>query len=70
MPIVRFNEFNRYDIRQDKEVVCFTGHTPKGTFHTEQHCPTSRHLRETREKFREKVIELIESGEAPKEIQL
>lgn len=68
--IVRFSEYTRYDITQDCEVVRFMGSTLTGSYHTELVCPTSRHLRENRTKFKEKVIDLMESGKSPQEISL
>jgi hypothetical protein len=68
--IVRFTEAERYDISQDKGVTLFMGSTPKGTYHTEQHCENSKSLRETREKFKAKVFELMQSGTNPGKIAL
>ncbi len=67
---VRFNEFPRYDIQQDCEVIRFVGVTDMGTFHTELPIVGSRKLRETREHFKDEVIKRMSEGEMPQEISL
>lgn len=66
--IVSFTEATRYDIQKDCEVVLFMAHTNGGTFHTETPLGTTRQLREKRSSFKDKVIELIESGETRGEV--
>ena len=68
--IVRFNEYQRYDIQQDCEVVRFMGVTDGGTFHTEVPMRSTRQLRETRNNFKERVIELMQDGREPCEVTL
>lgn len=67
---VRFNEFERYDITQDAEVIRFMATTPKGCYSAETLKADSRTLRENRAKFKEKAIELIVSGSDPCEVEL
>ena len=66
--IVRFSEATRYDIQKDCEVVLFMAHTKGGTFHTETPLGTTRQLREKRTTFKDKVVELIESGQTRGEV--
>ncbi len=68
--IVRFNEYTRYDITQDCEVVRFVGVTDGGTFHTEIPVKGSRQLRESRNVFKDRVIELMQDGANPCEVRL
>ena len=68
--IVRFNEFQRYDITQDCDVVRFVGVTDGGSFHTEVPVASTRRLREHRNTFKERVIELMQEGSNPCEVQL
>lgn len=68
--VVRFNEVTRYDITQDRDVVCFMGVTDRGTYHTEIPVLTTRHLREKRNEFKENVVRFMESGVPPCEVQL
>ena len=68
--IVRFNEYTRYDITQDCEVVRFVGITDGGSFHTEIPIGTTRRLREHRNNFKDRVIELMQEGHVPCEVHL
>lgn len=68
--VVRFNEATRYDITQDREVICFMAMTNNGTYHCEVPLLTTRGLREKRNAFKERVIEKMEAGQPPCEVQL
>ena len=68
--IVRFNEYTRYDITQDCEVVRFVGVTDGGSFHTEIPLKSTRHMRESRSTFKDRVIDLMAQGANPCEVRL
>ena len=68
--IVRFNEVTRYDITQDREVVCFMGVTDHGTYHTEIPLIGTRQLREKRNEFKDNVVRFMTTGVAPCEVSL
>lgn len=68
--VVRFNEATRYDITQDREVILFTAATNTGTYHAEVPLLTTRHLRDKRNEFKDKVITLMEAGATPQEVAL
>lgn len=68
--IVRFTEAQRYDIRQDAEVTLFMASTDHGSYHMERQCATSRVLRDTRNAFKERVMDLMQAGKAPCEVRL
>jgi hypothetical protein len=68
--IVRFNEYTRYDITQDCEVVRFVGVTDGGSFHTEMPFKSQRQLRDNRGAFKDKVIDLMAQGATPQEVRL
>ena len=67
---VRFNEFERYDITKDADVIRLMAVTPKGTYSAEIVKDGARKLREVRSQFREKAIDLITSGADPCEVEL
>lgn len=68
--IVRFNEATRYDITQDREVICFMAMTNAGTYHAEVPLLTTRGLRDKRNAFKDKVIEKMEAGQPPCEVDI
>lgn len=68
--VVRFNEATRYDITQDREVICFMAMTNQGTYHCEVPLLSTRHLRDKRKEFKDKVITFMEQGVAPTEVPL
>ena len=68
--IVRFTEAERYDINQDCEVTRFVATTSKGSYHVEIPTVSSKNLREKRVKFKEKVMEAIQSDLDPCEVAL
>lgn len=65
---VRFQEYERYDIRKDAEVVMFTATTSKGCYHAEVTKGGFKTIRENRTKFRDKAIDLIVNGKDPCEV--
>lgn len=68
--IVRFSEAQRYDINQDCDVTRFVATTPKGSYHVEIPTVSSKNLREKRSRFKERVMELIQSDLDPCEVIL
>jgi hypothetical protein len=70
MNTVRFQEFERYDVQRDVMVVCFMGVTGRGTFHAQLACDRPSERREKRKAFESKVVELMESGEPPQEVDI
>lgn len=68
--IVRFNEYERYDIQQDCQVIRFMGVTNAGTYHAEFPVISSRQLRELRHQFKEAVVQRMQDGVEPQEIAL
>lgn len=68
--IVRFTEVGRYDINQDCEVTRFVATTSKGSYHVEVPTGTSKDVRENMAKFKEKVMEALESNKDPCEVTL
>ena len=68
--IVRFMESERYDPMRDRDVVRFMGITPRGTFHVELPVYGPASLRTMRNAFKERVIGLLEEGQAPREVVL
>lgn len=70
MNTVRFQEFERYDVNRDANVVRFMGVTGRGTFHAELACAGPAERREKRKAFESRVIELMENGEPPQEVEI
>lgn len=66
---VRFSEFARYDPMNDREMVTLLGITPMGSYHARVHADGSA-LRAKRNEFKTKVVECMEYGEPPREIEL
>lgn len=67
---VRFNEFERYDITQDAEVLLLTATTPKGCYHAEIVKDGFIKIRENKAKFRKRAIDAITSGRMPGKVEL
>lgn len=65
---VRLAEWERYDIERDEEVVRFMAITGNGTYHAEVSCETPR--RDARERFKELVVECIERGISPCQLEI
>lgn len=68
--IVRFAEMQNYDINIDAEVVRFMAMTSSGSFWSDVLAEGAGSLRRARNEFRETVVELIQAGQPPCEIQL
>lgn len=68
--IVRFSEFEYYNINEDEDWVRFTATTNKGSYFHE--CPwvSARVLRETREQFKAKVVVLLTEGADPQYVNI
>ncbi len=66
----RFTEVERYDPVTDATVVRFMATTEFGTFHVERECPPGARRRETRKRFAEQVIALMDLGTEPSEVEL
>ena len=68
--IVRFTEFERYDINRDCDVVRFMATTPKGSFYAEVPILGPKSYRTLKERFKEQAIEYIQSGYDPGEVEI
>ena len=68
--IVRFKEFQSYDIQSDAEVVRFLATTSSGTFWCDVGLEGPRSLRNDRQAFKEQVVELIQAGARPQYVAL
>lgn len=68
--LVRFTEFQRYDINRDCEVTQFCASISTGTYHTEIPVAEGAPLRVKREQFKDKVAELIQKGVGPQQVTL
>ena len=67
MLTVSFSEAERYDINIDDYVVTFMGTTSIGSYHAT--AVVDKTLVKKRHQFKEKVIELMQSGLDPGEIE-
>jgi len=70
MTPVRFQEYARYDITQDRNVTLFMATTPKGCYSAEVVVDGYKAIRENRERFKERAIDLITSGADPCKVEL
>ena len=68
--IVRFSEFDFYNINHDEDWVRFLATMDKGSYFTEVPRVSARVFRENRAKFKEAVIEAIKDGLNPQELEL
>ena len=68
--IVRFTEHQSYDINLDCDVVRFMAMTSSGSYWADVALEGPRLLRKDREAFKETVVDLIQAGQPPCEIQL
>jgi len=68
--LARFTEYQRYDINRDCEVTQFCVSISTGTYHMEAPVKEGMTLREMRNKFRERVQEMISDGLPPQEVSL
>lgn len=67
---IRFQEYKRYDVLRDAQVVCFSCVTDIGTYHSEVAISGARKLRETREAFKQTVLGKIQLGQPAGEITI
>ena len=67
---LRMEEWHRYDIDSDQQVVRLLGITGVGTFTAEFGVGSSQELREKRKSFREYVLECMDKGIAPHEVSM
>jgi hypothetical protein len=68
--VVRFHEFEYYDINHDEDWVRFTATMDKGSYFAEVPRGTFKDFRENRDKFKAKVIDYLASQVDPCEIRL
>lgn len=67
---VRFSEQQSYDINRDCDVVRFMATMSSGSYWSDVPLEGPRSLRRDRQEFKETVVELIQAGQPPCEIQL
>jgi hypothetical protein len=67
---LRFEDWYRYDIENDRQVVRLLGITGTGTFSAEIEIKDAPHMREMRKRFRDYVIECMAQGVGPHEIEM
>ena len=67
---VRFSEVERYDINIDREVIMFMATTDRGSYFIEVPIEGAKSVRENRHDFKEIVMECIEEGIEPCEVEL
>ncbi len=65
--IVKFNEFEFYDITRDERMVTYMATTSAGSYFAE--APVDKAQVKRRKQFKEKVIELMQKGLDPGEIE-
>ena len=65
---VRFQEYERYDIKCDQEMVTLMAVTPRGSFIAEVAAEPRKKLRERRKEFQEYVIDEMVLGHDPHEV--
>lgn len=68
--VLRFSEYERYDIFLDENVVVYMATGNQGTWFSEMPDNGWKSRRENRQKFREVVVFMYRNGEAPCEIDL
>lgn len=68
--VVRFSEYEYYNIFEDEDWVRFMATTSKGTYFMERPRTSAMIYRENKEAFKTKALEAIQSGIDPKELDL
>jgi hypothetical protein len=68
--VIRFQEFEYYNINLDEDWVRFTATMDKGSYYAEVPRVSARVFRENRDKFKAKVIDFLASSVDPCEIYL
>lgn len=66
----RFEDWYRYDPINDRQVVRLLATTGKGTYNAEFAIVGAQALREKRKRFREYVIDCLEKGIEPHEVDM
>jgi hypothetical protein len=67
---VRFSESERYDINIDAEVVRMMATTSLGSYHADVVLDSASTMREARKNFKDRVVDRIQQGIPPCEIEL
>ena len=70
MLTVRFSETQGYDINLDCEVIRFYATTGTGSFFADRIIDSAKTVRESRNRFKEKVVEYMQEGYNAGEIDL
>ena len=70
MIAVRFSEHQRYDITRDCDTRTMVATTPIGSYWAEIVDEGTAKYRESKERFKQSVVECIERDIAPREIDL
>jgi hypothetical protein len=68
--VIRFQEFEYYNINEDEDWVRLTATMTKGSYWAEVPRGTFKDFRENRDKFKAKVIDLLSSAVDPCEVSL
>ena len=68
--VIRFQEFEYYNINEDEDWVRFTATLDKGSYYAEVPRVSARVFRENKDKFKAKVIDYLASQVDPCEISL
>lgn len=68
--VVRYSEFERYDITKDAEMVRLMATTDKGSYWAEVRADIPGNLRRDKQAFKELVVEYIRTGRHPCEVRL
>ena len=66
---VRFSESERYDINIDDDVIMYLATTDKGSYFMEIPIEGAKSIRDNRNSFKKTVLELIEEGIEPCQIE-
>jgi hypothetical protein len=67
---LRFEDWYRYDIENDRQVVRLLGITGKGTYSAEFGTRDAAHMREQRKRFKDYVLECMADGIDPHEVEM
>lgn len=68
--VIRFQEFEYYNINHDEDWVRFTATMDKGSYYAEVPWVSARVFRENRDKFKAKVIDYLSFQIDPCEVNL
>ncbi len=67
---VRFLEYERYDIERDSQVVRFMAMTNDGSYTSEVPVVSPKDIRESREAFKQYVLQAMALGQPPHEVYI